>query len=371
MTQGIVNELITFLPVATAETLSPVLTYDDVETLRFLHKKAIPDNTLRAIATDLAYLEEWHLAATKTHLGWPASEDSILKFLAHHLYDPTERKVNERHGMPQSIYVAMTASGRLSGVLPHAPSTVRRRLSHWKRLHVAKGLDHAFDDPQIRAALKAACKASEHKVEKKSSKPITRSIIEKMAATFDEYRMRGRRDKALIYVGFSSGGRRRSELSTLRIEDVKDVAEDGRTPVFEIYLRTGKRIAADDGEKIIVSGRAARALENWLKDIRREFGDNTKGAIFRRINRWGTIGPYGISPGAINVVIKSAIKNAGLDPDEYSAHGLRSGFLTEARNQGVPLEDAMRHSKHRSYQVASNYYQAEDERTGKAVTLLD
>ena len=369
--ETVATELVTFLPVATAESLSTVLTSDDVETLRHLHKKSIAENTLRAIAADLAYLEAWNLAATKTHLQWPASRDVILKFIAHHLFDPEERKHNDRHGMPQSVCLALQASGRLTGALPHAPSTVRRRISHWKRLHMAKGAAHEFDAPQVRAALKAAVKSSDHKVEKKSDKPITRAVLEKMAATFDLHRRKGRRDKALVYVGFASGGRRRSELSALRLEDITDVSSDGAPPVYEIYLRRAKRVSASDRETIIVSGRAAGALGDWLTDLKRVFGDQAKGPIFRGINRWGDISKNALSPGAVNAIVKRAIMQAGLDPEDYSAHGLRAGFLTEARNQGVPLEDAMRHSKHRSYQVASSYYQSEDDRKGKAVSLLE
>jgi hypothetical protein len=42
----------------------------------------------RALASDVAYLEAWALAATGGPLPWPASESLILKFVAHHLWDP-------------------------------------------------------------------------------------------------------------------------------------------------------------------------------------------------------------------------------------------------------------------------------------------
>lgn len=32
---------------------------------------------------------------------------------------------------------------------------------------------------------------------------------------------------------------------------------------------------------------------------------------------------------------------AGLGPGEFSAHGLRSGYLTEAADRGIPLPEAM------------------------------
>jgi hypothetical protein len=45
------------------EQLDQLLT-DDLATLRHLLHKGIPENTLRALASDLAYLEVWCQAAT-------------------------------------------------------------------------------------------------------------------------------------------------------------------------------------------------------------------------------------------------------------------------------------------------------------------
>ena len=47
---------------------------------------------------------------------------------------------------------------------------------------------------------------------------------------------------------------------------------------------------------------------------------------------------------------------AGLPPELASAHGLRSGFLTQAALDGAPLQAAMRLSLHRSPTQAQRYY---------------
>jgi hypothetical protein len=41
-------------------------------------------------------------------------------------------------------------------------------------------------------------------------------------------------------------------------------------------------------------------------------------------------------------------KQAALDPALFSAHGLRSGYLTEAANRGIPLPEAMQQSPHKT-----------------------
>jgi integrase len=61
---------------------------------------------------------------------------------------------------------------------------------------------------------------------------------------------------------------------------------------------------------------------------------------------------------------------ARLEAGEFSAHGLRSGYLTEAANRGIPLPEAMEQSRHRSVQQASSYYNNATRRSGRATRLL-
>ncbi|TIP53826.1 MAG: integrase, partial [Mesorhizobium sp.] len=76
------------LPFDRRDFLAEILTDDDVATLRHLAKEGIGENSLRALASDLGYLEAWSLAATGFSLPWPAPEALLIKFVAHHLWDP-------------------------------------------------------------------------------------------------------------------------------------------------------------------------------------------------------------------------------------------------------------------------------------------
>jgi len=60
-------------------------------------------NTLRALTSDLGYLEAWAQAATGEPLPWPAPPGLILKFIAHHLWDPAAKAEDDGHGMPTVI----------------------------------------------------------------------------------------------------------------------------------------------------------------------------------------------------------------------------------------------------------------------------
>jgi len=73
------------LPIERRDELAELLTDQDVETLRHLVNEGMGANTLRALTSDLAYLQAWSLAATGRSIPWPATEALLLKFIAHHL----------------------------------------------------------------------------------------------------------------------------------------------------------------------------------------------------------------------------------------------------------------------------------------------
>ena len=132
------------LPINRRDMLAEVLTDQDVETLRHLVNEGMGENTLRALTSDLAYLEAWAMAATGSPLPFPAPEALLLKFVAHHLWQPQQREIEPNHGMPANVEAELRRQGflRMSG--PHAPATVRRRLANWSTLTRWRGLEGAF-----------------------------------------------------------------------------------------------------------------------------------------------------------------------------------------------------------------------------------
>jgi integrase len=107
------------------------------------------------------------------------------------------------------------------------------------------------------------------------------------------------------------------------------------------------------------------ALKSWL-----ERANITSGPLFRGIDRWGHVGRKGLDPQSVNLILKTRIKAAGLDPSHYSAHGLRSGYLTEAANRGISLPEAMQQSRHKSTAQAASYYNDATRKLGKAARII-
>ena len=210
------------LPFNRREKLAELLTDEDVATLKHLAKQGLGANTMRALASDLAYLEAWAAAATGRPLPWPAPEALLIKFVAHHLWDRHQQELDPAHGMPIEVALALKQDGLLRTEGPHAPATVRRRLSSWSTLTQWRGLDGAFDAPGLRAAIKLAVRASGRPRSRKSQKAVTADVVSAILKAVGSDRLVDLRDRALLLLAFASGGRRRSEVAALRVEDLID-----------------------------------------------------------------------------------------------------------------------------------------------------
>jgi integrase len=329
---------------------------------------------VRALASDLAYIEAWAHASTRSSLPWPAPEALMIKFVAHHLWDSHQQELDPAHGMPQDAAASLCESGLLRTKGPHAPATVRRRLSSWSTLTQWRGLTGAFDSPGLRAAIKLAVRASGRPRVRKSQKAVTADVLSAFLKVTGIDRLADVRDRALLLLAFASGGRRRSEVAALRVEDiieeepVRADPSDTQSPLLPcVTIRLGrtKTAAADDDERVMLIGKPVTALKNWL-----ERAGIASGPLFRSIDRWGYIDRRGLDPQSVNLILKTRLKAAGLDPSAYSAHGLRSGYLTEAANQGISLPEAMQQSRHKSTAQAASYYNDAERKLGKAARLM-
>ncbi|MCA2411452.1 site-specific integrase [Rhizobium leguminosarum] len=358
------------LPIERRDELAELLTDHDVETLRHLVNAGMGDNTLRALTSDLAYLEAWGLAATGRSLPWPAPEALLLKFVAHHLWDPQHRETDPDHGMPVDVDENLRSRGFLKSVGPHAPATVRRRLANWSTLTRWRGFDGAFASPSVKSAIRLAVRAVPRTRGRKSAKAVTGDVLARLLATCATDSLRDLRDRAILMVAFASGGRRRSEIAGLRVEQLSpetpiETPDGAPLPSLAIHLGRTKTTTGDQDEIVYLTGRPVEALNAWLTAAKIE-----SGSVFRAIGRWGTLSRRQIDPQSVTAILKQRAEMAGLDSGEFSAHGLRSGFLTEAAIRNIPLLEAMEQSRHRSVQQASSYYNNATRRSGRAARML-
>lgn len=136
-------------------------------------------------------------------------------------------------------------------------------------------------------------------------------------------------------------------------------------PSLAIHLGRTKNASGEQDDVVYLTGRPVEALNAWMAAAKID-----NGSVFRGIGRWGTVSKRAIDPQSVNAILKQRAELAGLEAGEFSAHGLRSGYLTEAANRGIPLLEAMEQSRHRSVQQASSYYNNATRRSGRAARLF-
>jgi integrase len=125
---------------------------------------------------------------------------------------------------------------------------------------------------------------------------------------------------------------------------------------------TGK-VRAEDVKPVV--GMAAEAMEAWLKA-----SGITSGPLFRRINKAGRLGQDALTGTAIRDIVKARCSLAGVG-DDFSAHSLRSGFITEAGRQNMPLQETMAMTGHRSMDVVTGYFRAGAAQVSAVARMMD
>jgi integrase len=234
----------------------------------------------------------------------------------------------------------------------HAPTTIRRRLSAIGKMHRFNDLPWNPAHRDIQGPLQGLLRTHGRPVQKAAA--LTLSMLRQLVATCDST-ARGRRDRALLLIGFA-GALRRSELVALQVEDVAVVAGGLR-----LRIARGKTDQTGQGAEIgLPRGRHAetcplRAFEAW-QDVAR----HKAGPLFRRISTGDSIANTALHPDAVRQILAHRIGMAGLEPDGFarlSAHALRVGFITEAYAKGVRDEDIMRHTRHRDLRTMRGYVQ--------------
>ncbi|WP_372572106.1 tyrosine-type recombinase/integrase [Ruegeria jejuensis] len=339
---------------------SPALSAADQEALTELYVRGTPANTLRAYERDLLYVTAWKTARFGTAPDWPESEATALAFILDHARDLGGAPDTD---IARQAAQALITQGLRKSLACPAPSTLDRRIASWLAFHRMKNLPSPFDAPQVKQARAKARRAAARAPAPKSQHPITRDVLEQLLATCRGSR-RDCRDRAILMLGWASGGRRRSELTALMREDVS-LKEFEKHGLVWLSLLETKTTGKGETPRLVLKGRAAQALVHWI-----EVGQIKDGPLFRPVSKADRMLKRRLSPDAIYQIIKHRLKLAGLPEDFATPHGLRSGFLTQAALDGAPIQAAMRLSLHRSVVQAQKYYDDVDIAENPATDLL-
>jgi len=326
----------------------------------FLHDLAsqgLPHNTRAAIAAALRYWAAWYMARHGRPLelaSGPLPTAVALTFVADHAVIQTPHGPST--AMPADVDAALVSLGAKRRLGPLSYATWHQRLVLMTTVHRLLGWSSGTAAPEVLELVRRAKRpAAELGFMKSRARVLLRDDVLAMLATCaDDFA--GTRDRALLSVAFASGGRRRSELARMRIEDLQWHA-GGADPGYLLTLRGGKGRAPGQARPKPVRGEAALAVANWLSVL--ASAGICGGPLFRVVR--GRARPSigkGLSGHAVNAIVQRRGKLAGL-PGPLSAHGLRGGFLTQAHRDGVDLHHAMALSDHRDLKTVRDHYLAE------------
>lgn len=300
----------------------------DPRVLRFL-QHARSESTQRMYRQFITLYLDFCAETGRTHLpGTAATLEAFAAWLA-------ERPVTK---------------GRNKGKLGMAPASIQLALSAVRALHHA----HDQDAPSTRLARVVVeghtrVRADDPEIRDGWQAPAIRlPTLAELVATCDPDTNAGLRDRAMLTLGLAMMARR-SELATLDITDLRDVAEGE-----EIFLRKSKSDQHGKGRIVKVPWFSAmpelcpvRYMRAWR--ARLLLHGITDGPLFRAVDRHDNVhgsvawagGPdrsVRMDPRTVErVIARAALKAAVPDASAYKGHSLRSGGATVAREYGADV----------------------------------
>lgn len=273
--------------------------------------------TLRAYATDLEHYQAW--CDTYGFSPMPAAPETVGAYLA---------AAGEGYALP-TLRRRVAAVARACGLAGHPLDT-----KHPAIRETLRGIARRHGTPPRRAAALTT--------------PDIRKLSRACGAT-----LAGTRDRALVLLGFA-GAMRRSELVALDVEHVT-WTDDG----MKLLIERSKTDAEGQGAEIAIPrGHVPEtcpvtALQQWLTAAR-----IAGGPLFRKVNRGGAVEAGRLVADAVRQILLKRAARAGLKGTlgaPVTPHGLRAGFVTTAYRNGVPDEEIMGHTRHRSLATMRSY----------------
>jgi integrase len=309
------------------------------------------DSQVQAEVDDL-----WAKARHFRDLAWCATtQDQYARHVENFLGFCDRLSLDARSPDTVALYMASRAEAVTPGTVEHELAAIQSLHTRWRlpSLRKNKFVRMVFVGIRRERGIKA------------HPKTAIRAADLKRLLTALPSSNRGVRDRALLLLGWT-GAFRRSEIAAIEVEDLCWVPEG-----LKVQLRRSKTDQVAKGRLVgIPAGNAPElcpleAVRRWL-----EVAAITTGPLFRSVDRHDRIRKTRLSGAAVASIIKQAVRQAGLDPTNYSGHSLRSGLVTEAAAHGVRERDIMRHTAHRSTRQVRRYIREEGLFFGNPATGL-
>ena len=255
------------------------------------------------------------------------------------------RQVSPMPATPELVgeYLAELGEG-------YAKATLRRKVAAIARAARIAGTPLDTRHPSIRDVLRGIGRT--HGSPARRAQALTTDEVQRLVDTCGDDLV-GLRDRALLLLTFA-GALRRSELCAVEVEHLH-----WKPRSLELLIPRSKTDPEAEGDRIgIPRGRVettcpVRALQAWVQAAGIEHGP-----VFRAVTRQNTIRAGALSGEGVRLIVVKRARLAGIKAtrlEPISPHGLRAGFVTSAYRNGVPDEEIMGHSRHRSLTVMRSY----------------
>jgi integrase len=318
-----------------------------------------PANTVRSYASALRYWSAWYALRYACPLPDAAVSVAVVsQFILDHL----ERLSRDglKFELPPAVDAQLVALGAKARPGPLAHSTVGHRMAVLSKWHRLRGFESPCDDHRVKTLMAKARRGQAKRgvgVRKKTA--AVAEPLQAMLATCTDG-LRGLRDRALLLLAWSGGGRRRSEVVNVNIEDLRRIDDQ----LWTYSIGATKTDASGVRREKPLRGEAVRALSEWMAA-----SGLREGALFPRLQRGNRVGKHRLTGDQVARIVQRRAGLAQLRGD-WGAHSLRSGFVTEAGRQGVPLGEVMAMTEHRSVGTVMGYFQAGTLLSSRATNLL-
>jgi integrase len=264
-----------------------------------------------------------------------------------------------------------------------ASSTLEQRLAAIKYYHESEGRASPTDHPQVSRVMQGIRNDTgrQEALPRVEAAPLVSSDLRQalevlpgggpappQSETAEHARwLRGRRDRALLLLGFATALRPR-ELVSIEKKHVARGATDrqvGKSEGLIIHIPRSKADQEAKGQQVTALKNEAsptycpvQALSRWRRAASIE-----EGPLFRGVRRDATVLPEAISYKTLNRLVKRACREAGLEPEgfseakrrRFSAHSLRAGHVTDASSRGAPDNVLMMQTRHADPKTLRKY----------------
>jgi site-specific recombinase XerD len=289
------------------------------EASRDFGSAALSANTTRAYKADWKEFQAWCVARQRSSL--PAIPSTVANF-----------------------------ASTLAGDGKKVP-TIARKLAAIRFFHRAADMDNPADHAGVAAILKGIRRTVGTAPLQKA--PATVDVIHALLARIKPDTLQGKRDRALLLLGFA-GAFRRSELVAINVENLT-FSDEG----VDVFLPKSKTDQEGKGQSVaVLNGKAlkpADKLKEWLGAA-----GIVAGPIFRRINRGDHLADDALTSQSVALIVKRYAEAAGLDVAKLSGHSLRAGFVTSAAENRASISRIMEVTRHRDPRTVETYVRRAD-----------